>query len=60
MGQTMASRIKEAECVGEPSLDELFAEPIIQLFMKRDGVKASEMRGQFTRLSRDYGAQPAV
>ena len=28
----------------EPSIDELFAEHIIQLVMKRDGVHAQEMR----------------
>ena len=30
----------------EPTLDELFAEPIIQLVMQRDGVKAQDMRHQ--------------
>lgn len=34
----------------EPSLDELFAEPIIQLVMQRDGVKAQEMRHQLDEM----------
>jgi|GEM_PF-3516032 len=34
----------------EPTLDELFAEPIIQLVMQRDGVKAQDMRHQLDRM----------
>ncbi len=34
----------------EPSIDELFAEPIIQLVMKRDGVHIQEMRHTLDRL----------
>jgi hypothetical protein len=34
----------------EPSLEEMFAEPIIQLIMRRDGVQVREMRRQFDRL----------
>jgi hypothetical protein len=34
----------------EPSIEELLAEPIIQLVMQRDGVKANEMRHTFDRL----------
>ncbi len=34
----------------EPSIDELFAEPIIQLVMQRDGVQAQDMRLQLDRL----------
>ena len=33
----------------EPSLDELFAEPIVQLLMKRDGIHAREMQHQLHR-----------
>lgn len=33
----------------ELSLDELFAEPMVQLFMQRDGVRPHEMREQLTR-----------
>lgn len=35
----------------EPSLDELFAEPIVQLLMKRDGVHAREMQHQLHRVA---------
>lgn len=34
----------------EPSLEELFAEPIIQLVMQRDGVEAHTMRTEIARL----------
>ncbi len=33
----------------EPTLDELFAEPIVQLLMKRDGIHAREMQHQLHR-----------
>ena len=33
----------------EPSLDELFAEPIVQMLMKRDGIHAREMQHQLHR-----------
>ena len=35
----------------EPSLDELFAEPIVQLMMKRDGIHAREMQHQLHRVA---------
>lgn len=44
----------EAEILGEPTLDELFAEPIVRLVMKRDGVDETDMRGQIDRVQRDY------
>jgi hypothetical protein len=34
----------------EPSLDELFAEPIIQLVMQRDGVNAQDVRHELVQL----------
>ncbi len=34
----------------EPTLEELFAEPIIQLVMQRDGVKVQDMRVQLDRM----------
>lgn len=40
----------EAEIYGEPTLDELLAEPIVRLVMKRDGVNEADMRGQFDRM----------
>ena len=51
----MASNIcRETELVGEPSWDEILAEPIIQLIMKRDGVDASDMRGTLDRVRSSY------
>ena len=40
----------EAELLGEPTLDELLAEPIVRLVMQRDGVNETEMRGQSDRM----------
>jgi hypothetical protein len=56
----MASTIKETDCLGEPSLDELFAEPMIQLFMKRDGVKPSDLLGQLHRMTQRGTPQPTL
>lgn len=54
-GQVMVSvNTAEAEILGEPTLDELFAEPIVRLVMKRDGVDETDMRGQIDRVQRDY------
>lgn len=33
-----------AEAAREPSLDELLAEPIVQMIMQRDGVRAGDVR----------------
>ena len=35
---------------GEPSLDDLFEEPIVQLIMQRDGVHHHDMRAEISRL----------
>lgn len=40
----------------EPTLDELFAEPIIQLVMQRDGIRAQDMRHQLDRMLADCPA----
>lgn len=37
----------------EPSLDDLLGEPIVQLFMARDHLDASEMRQQIERIRRE-------
>jgi hypothetical protein len=61
MEQSMASaRYTDRELKGEPSLDELFEEPIVQLIMQRDGVKARDMREELDRLLASYATQPAV
>lgn len=39
---------------GEPTLDELLAEPIVRLIMKRDGVEESTMRREIDRVQRSY------
>jgi len=35
---------------GEPSLDDLFAEPIVQLFMERDQVNPQDIRSKLHNL----------
>ena len=50
----MTSIYADADIVGEPTLDEILAEPIIQLIMKRDGVDERDMRGQIDRIQRVY------
>ena len=40
---------------GEPTLEEMLAEPIIRLIMKRDGVDENSMRGQIDRVQQSYG-----
>lgn len=53
----MASYVaNDAELLGEPTLEELLADPIVRLIMKRDGVDESEMRGQIDRAQRVYHA----
>lgn len=37
---------------GEPSLEEMFAEPIVQLIMERDGTSAFDIRSQISNLIR--------
>lgn len=34
----------------EPTLEDLLAEPIVRLVMKRDGVNETDMRGQIDRM----------
>ncbi len=46
--------LSEPELHGEPTLEELFAEPIVRLIMQRDGVKEREMRGQIDRVQSTY------
>lgn len=43
---------------GEPSLDELLGEPIVQLIMARDGVKAQDMRTTIDELLIQYRPLP--
>lgn len=50
----------DPDLLGEPTLEELLAEPIIQLFMKRDGVHEDEMRGQIDRVQRAYAVDSGM
>jgi hypothetical protein len=50
----MASLYSDHDLTVEPTLDEMLADPIVQLIMKRDGVKAGDMRGEITRLQQEY------
>jgi hypothetical protein len=51
----MASSLyPDTDLHGEPTLEELLAEPIIRLIMKCDGVDESEMRGQMDRVQHRY------
>ena len=44
----------DTELLGEPTLEEILAEPIIRLIMKRDGVNETEMRGAIDRVQQVY------
>ncbi len=48
------SMYPDTDLLGEPSLEELFAEPIVRLIMKRDGVEDKELRGQMERVRKAY------
>ncbi len=52
-----SAKYSDAELKGEPSLDEIFDEPIVQLVMQRDGVLAHDMRAEIDRLLASYAAQ---
>ena len=44
----------DPELLGEPSLEELFAEPIVRLIMSRDGVDDRDLRSEIDRVQRAY------
>lgn len=44
---------------GEPTLDDLFEEPIVQLIMKRDGIHQHDMRAEISRLLKSYAVSGA-
>ena len=44
---------------GEPTLEDLFEEPIVQLVMQRGGVTAHDLRAEINRLMASYGASCA-
>jgi hypothetical protein len=53
----MASNYHESDLMGEPTLDEMLADPIVQLIMHRDGLEAQDMRGTLDRIQMQYAAQ---
>ena len=42
------------DVMGEPSLEEVFAEPIVRLVMQRDGVRDIDLRKAIDVLKRAY------
>lgn len=44
----------DTDLTGEPSLDELFSDPIVRLVMKRDGVEERDMRGVLDTIRNAY------
>jgi hypothetical protein len=55
MGQVMVSGIHpDTDLLGEPTLDEMLAEPIIRLIMQRDGVNEHDMRSEIDRAQAAY------
>jgi hypothetical protein len=44
----------DTDLLGEPTLEELFAEPIVRLIMQRDGVEDADLRGQIDRVRQSY------
>jgi hypothetical protein len=57
----MASNVySDTSRTGEPSLDEMLADPIIKLIMHRDGVNDDDMRGQIDRIRNAFGAHATV
>lgn len=51
----MASNYTDSELTVEPTLEEMLADPMVQLVMERDGIQARDMRGQIDRLQQQYG-----
>lgn len=51
---------RDSELHGEPTLEEILAEPIIRLIMKRDGVDETSMRGQIDLVRKSYSSLESV
>ena len=56
----MSSIYPDTDLLGEPSLDEMFAEPIVRLIMQRDGVSDTDLRGEIDRVQQAYGMPETV
>lgn len=50
----MSYAYPDTDLSGEPSLDELFGDPIVHLIMQRDGVEEQEMRSTLDKVRRAY------
>jgi hypothetical protein len=46
--------------LGEPSIDEMLADPIVQMIMQRDGVNDADMRGQIARIRQAFATHPTL
>jgi hypothetical protein len=55
-----AAQRRDNDLLGEPSLEEILADPIIRLIMQRDGVDESSMRGQIDLVRQNYGTLASV
>ena len=44
----------DTDLLGEPTLEEIFAEPIVRLIMRRDGVEDADLREQINRVQQSY------
>ena len=55
-----AAQRRDNDLLGEPTLEEIFADPIIRLIMKRDGVDETSMRGQIDLVRKSYGTVVSV
>lgn len=55
-----SSTARDSDLHGEPTLEEILAEPIIRLIMQRDGVDESSMRGQMDLVQRNYASLESV
>ena len=56
----MNSIYPDTDLLGEPTLEEMLAEPIVRLIMKRDGVNETDMRGEMDRVQRAYHSLETV
>jgi hypothetical protein len=56
----ISSIYPDTDLLGEPTLEEMLAEPIVRLIMKRDGVNETDMRGEMDRVQRAYHSLETV
>ena len=56
----MAVGMNHKTSIHEPPLDELFADPIIQLLMKQDGVMERDLHPMLERLAERIAHKPSM